>query len=363
MAISFFIMKKYYTIPFFIPHRGCPHQCIFCNQKNIAGEAVISPNEVSGKIEKYLKHISSSNAEVEVGFFGGSFTGLPAEMQDSFLVSAQRYLEKGLIRGIRLSTRPDLINENILNFLRDHGVTCIELGVQSMFQDVLSASGRGHTVEDTERASKLILKHGFVLGHQMMLGLPLSSEEKEFYTAQRANELGAKEVRIYPVLVIRGTVLEDLWRESKYKPLEAKEAVKRSAFLLMYFESVGIKVIRCGLHPAPGLISGEDFLAGPFHPAFRQKAESLIFTFMLDRIIRDTDKQVIKAVSFNPQDEAAFFGFKGQNQFKINELIGKNRDLLIRDLKIPKGCVRVKTRNRELVVRRSSLVSRLTVDG
>jgi radical SAM superfamily enzyme len=263
---------KHYTIPFFIPHKGCPHKCIFCDQKRITGEGMPDPAEVPGKIEKYLSTMPSEGAHIEVGFFGGSFTGLPLKKQEEFLKPARGFLEEGRIKGIRLSTRPDLIDRKITSFLKSSGVTCIELGVQSMSGKVLAAVKRGHTAEDTQRASCMILQEGFELGHQMMLGLSLSGFDEEFYTARRIWQLGARQARIYPVIVIKGTELADLWMKGEYRPLEEGEALERAAELIAYFEPRNIKVIRCGLHPSEGLLSGEEYLAGPFHPAFGQKA-------------------------------------------------------------------------------------------
>jgi histone acetyltransferase (RNA polymerase elongator complex component) len=264
--------KRYYIIPFFIPHKGCTHKCVFCDQKRITGEDAPRAEDVPEKIEKYLSTMPGTGAHIEIGFFGGSFTGLSLEAQEKFLKPVKTFLDKGRVQGIRLSTRPDLIDEKTVLFLKKQGVSCIELGVQSMSDKVLSASKRGHTAKDTEQASRVILAEGLMLGHQMMLGLPSSGPDEELYTAERISELGAGQVRIYPVVVIRGTELADLWLGGKYVPLEEEEAVKRAARLILFFESKGVKVIRCGLHPSEGLISGEECLAGPFHPAFGQKA-------------------------------------------------------------------------------------------
>ncbi len=265
-------MKKHYTIPFFIPLKGCPHKCIFCDQRKITGEKMPGPGDVPGKIEKYLATMPSSGARIEVGFFGGSFTGLSFEAQGKFLRQVGPFLEKGCVHGVRISTRPDLVDKEKVSFLKEHRVTCVELGVQSMSEEVLTHAGRGHSGGDTERASKIILEHGLELGHQMMLGLPLSGFEEELYTAKRIKALGATQVRIYPVIVIKGTELADMWLKGCYYPLGEEEAVDRAARLILFFESNGVKVIRCGLHPSEGLLSGEEYLAGPFHPAFGQKA-------------------------------------------------------------------------------------------
>ena len=265
-------MKTHYTIPFFIPHKGCPHQCIFCDQDKITGEEGLKPSEVSGKIKTYLSTMPSRKKHVEVGFFGGTFTGLPLDSQEKYLKPVRTFIEKGDIQGIRLSTRPDFIDEEKVSFLKKHGVTCIELGVQSMSDKVLEAAKRGHTARDVESASKIILKEGMLLVHQIMVGLPQSGLEEELHTAKRAKELGAKQVRIYPVIVMKGTQLARLWQDKKYFPLKEEEAVERSAKLISYFNENDIKVIRCGLHPSEGLLTGEEYLAGPFHPAFGQKA-------------------------------------------------------------------------------------------
>jgi len=264
--------KTHYTIPFFIPFRGCPNICVFCDQNRITGQEVSEEENIPQKIEKYLSTMPASGARIEVGFFGGSFTGLPLAEQERLLEQVRPFREAGRVHGVRLSTRPDLIDGTKLDLLKGLGVSRIELGVQSMSDEVLKAAKRGHTAGDTETASGLILGSGIALGHQIMVGLPGSGMEEEIYTARRVKELGADEVRIYPVIVIRGTELADMWVMNRYKPLTLEEAIDRSARLILYFDANNVKVIRCGLHPSEGLISGEEYLAGPFHPAFGQKA-------------------------------------------------------------------------------------------
>lgn len=262
---------KHYTIPFFIPLRGCPFKCIFCDQEKITGRGMPDARDVPGKITKYLSTMPD-DAHIEVGFFGGSFTGLPERAIREFLEPVKPFIGAGRVKGIRLSTRPDLINKDVIDLLKAYNVICIELGVQSMSDKVLAASSRGHTALDTERASRMILAEGLVLGHQMMLGLPLSTLKDEMYTAEKIAELGAAQVRIYPALVIKDTEMALMWQRGEYVPLSLNEGVERAGRLIRYFEDRSIKVIRCGLHPSEGLISGEEYLAGPFHPAFGQKA-------------------------------------------------------------------------------------------
>ncbi|HPN72639.1 MAG TPA: radical SAM protein [Candidatus Omnitrophota bacterium] len=271
---------KHYTIPFFIPHRGCPHKCVFCDQRSITGENAAegtSPEDVAAKIKTYLATIPWELSHVEVGFFGGSFTGIPYAEQRSLLASAWEFMRSGKIKGIRLSTRPDLIDGEKLDILLSGGVTRVELGVQSMDGDVLEAARRGHSPEDVEFSSRLIIRSGLALTHQIMLGLQRSTYEKELLTARKAVDLGATEARIYPVVVVKGTELAARWERGEYEPLGMEEALERAARLICFLEEAGVKVIRCGLHASEGLLSGGQLLAGPFHSAFghfaREKAK------------------------------------------------------------------------------------------
>ena len=316
---------KHYTIPFFIPHKGCPFQCVFCDQNNITGQKSIKPDEVSGKIDLYLSTIDPRNADIEVGFFGGTFTGIDQKDQLAFLGPVQKYVKKGIIKGIRLSTRPDFIDKRKLSFLKDQSVKCIELGVQSISDRVLQASKRGYTSKDVKRASSMIKDLGFVLGHQMMLGLPLSDWADEYLTAKTAKDLGVQEVRIYPTLVIKNTELADRWVNKQYVPLSEAEAVERSAKLILYFGSNGIKVIKCGLHPSEGLLSGEDMLDGPFHTAFGFKVESRVFSFMLKYIQNNivAGNRENSFLLYNPKDEAALLGFEKENVPLISDICRK----------------------------------------
>ncbi|NQT33398.1 MAG: radical SAM protein [Candidatus Omnitrophica bacterium] len=350
-------MINHYTIPFFIPHEGCPHRCIFCDQNRIVGREMISSEQVSSQIEEHLATIPEEDAEIEVGFFGGTFTGLSEHVQEMFLGAVRRYIDNGQVSGIRLSTRPDLVDEVILSFLKKRGVKCIELGVQSMSDRVLLSSKRGHTSKDVERASRMIINRGMVLGHQMMLGLPDSTPEDEYFTAKRARELNASEVRIYPVVVIKGTELADMWKDKDYSPLTEEEAIKRSSYLILYFESNGIKVIRCGLHPSEGLVTGDELLDGPFHEAFRLKVESRIFSFMLDEIL-NMKKEKLSRVLLNPKDEAAFFGFERKNMGKIEKISGSDRDFFKKDPDVPRGSFIVASKSDTYLLDRKKLAGK-----
>jgi len=342
-------LKKNYVIPFFIPHEGCPHKCVFCDQRKISGHRGVSPDDVARTVDAYLSTIPASGTNVEIGFFGGTFTGLSALVQEGFLRAAYPFVEKGVVNGIRLSTRPDFIDKRKLDLLKRYEVRCVELGVQSMSDNVLTAAKRGYVSGDVEKASAMILKEGFLLGHQMMIGLPFSHPEDEYYTAMRACELGASQVRIYPVVVVDGTELASWWNEKRYVPLSESEAIKRCANLMIYFEISGIKVIRCGLHPSEGLL-GDDCLAGPFHPAFRQKVESRIFGLMLSRLEKMDD---ILGIAFNPEDEAVFFGFQKENLPFLRNISHSVKDLVKKDMSVLRGSFMVKTREKDFHVERS----------
>ena len=258
-------------IPVFIPHAGCPHDCVFCNQKKIAGTLVPPKgNEISDIIEKALQY---SGESPEVAFYGGSFTAIERSLMLEYLSAAKHFIDEGRLSSIRLSTRPDCIDEEKLCILKEYGVKTIELGTQSMCEDVLKISGRGHTAEDTENAVKLIKKHGFSLILQMMTHLPGSNDEKDIYTARKIASLSPDGVRVYPTVVVRDTALETLWREGKYKPATPEEAARLGGEILEIFEENNIPVIRFGLNPTDDLSDGEA-LCGAYHPALGEMAMS-----------------------------------------------------------------------------------------
>ena len=270
--------QKHYTIPVFIPELACPNRCVFCNQQKISGQILIPEEaEINSKIETYLTGFPSG-AHVEIGFFGGSFTGVPVDDQKHFLGIAQPYLRNGRVHGIRVSTRPDYISESRLDLLQTYGVTTIELGAQSLDEEVLLKSKRGHTIADVEKAASLIRSYGFSLGLQMMTGLPGDTLEKTLMTAHRIVDLGADNTRIYPALVIKNTELEDLYLAGQYVPLSIEEAVFRVKQIIPIFEEADITILRIGLHPSEGLLNGDDLVAGPFHPSFRELAETALWS-------------------------------------------------------------------------------------
>lgn len=276
-------MIKHSNIPVFIPHQGCANSCVFCNQSKITGStSEPTAEDVKKTIDEYLGFLK--DREAEIAFFGGSFTGLPMEKQNEYLKCAYEYVKKGKAAGIRLSTRPDYITEEILENLKTYGVKSIELGVQSMCDDVLAASKRGHTAEDTARAADLIKNNGFGLGMQIMIGLPLDTPAKARYTAAEVVKLGADFARIYPVCVFYGTQLYDMYKRGEYMPLDVETAVEISKDVMKILESGGVSVIRVGLQETDSLAAG--IAAGPYHPAMGELVKS--------RIIRDALEDEIK---------------------------------------------------------------------
>ena len=286
---------KHYTIPVFIPMQACPFRCIFCDQEKISGHTKIpGPQDVAQTIRDYLTTIPKENTVVEVGFFGGTFTGLTAELQQTYLTTVQPFIETKQIQGVRLSTRPDFIDRPKLALLKKYNVTTIELGAQSMDEDVLKRSGRGHTANDTIIAATMIRENGFRLGLQMMVGLPGDNAEKSVATATKFVEMKALDVRIYPALVIKGTPLERLYNSGKFSPLGLAASVDTVAKVYRIFENANINIIRTGLHPSDGLISGEELVAGPFHVSFKELVLTKLWQEELDKLFRGGAKEWIK---------------------------------------------------------------------
>lgn len=275
-------MIKRYIIPIFVPHLGCPHDCVFCNQRRITNAShEIKREKVVDTIERYLSYFNRK-ALIEIAFYGGSFTAIDLSIQNQLLSLASTYKKKGLIDEIRISTRPDAITPDILDNLIKYQVNTIELGVQSLDKEVLRASARGHSCEEVYEAVELIRSYGFKLGLQMMIGLPTDNREKVWKTALQFVDMRPDYVRIYPTLVIRDTYLERLTDLNKYKPLSIKEAVDITTPLLALFYINEINVIRVGLQATENIQLGKDVVAGPFHPAFRQLVESNLYREIID---------------------------------------------------------------------------------
>ncbi len=310
-------------IPFFIPHSGCPHQCVFCNQKNITGQTMpVTPSAIPRKITEYLT-VNSVGKSTQVAFYGGSFTALPFESQEAYLTAVQPFITAGQIESIRPSTRPDYITNDGLALLKEYHVTTIELGVQSMDDAVLIRSGRGHTAADTVNAVSLIQSHDFLIGLQLMPGLPGDSADSFMKTIGMVIELKPDFVRIYPALVIKDTPLEDLYTSGRYMPLSLDDAVALCREAFEKLELAGIEVIRIGLQPTEELERPGTIIAGPYHPAFRQLVDSSI---LLDKMRSAllTSKGTTGAVTFqvNPKDLSAAIGQKRSNMKQLKREFG-----------------------------------------
>lgn len=339
-------MKKEYIIPIFVPHLGCPNDCTFCNQKKISGQTKnVKAEDVKNTIEYYLNNFKDDNKYIEVAFFGGSFTGIDVDKQKELLSVAYEYIKNKKIDSIRISTRPDYINKEILKMLKSYGVKTIELGVQSTNDYILNKSKRGHTFEDVKKASKLIRKNGFILGHQMMVGLPESTRQDEINTAKDLIKLKPKIVRIYPVLVIKGTQLEKDYESGEYTPLTVEQAVETAKDLLVLFNKKKINVIRIGLQNTNEITDQNSkksqVVAGPYHPAFRQLVESRLWYDNIANEIKKVNSNVTHIqIDVNPSDINNAVGHKRINIEKINDTY--NTDLKINpNSKIKKGKLKI----------------------
>lgn len=313
---------KHYTIPVFIPEVACPFQCIYCNQRNIS-DRLREPTEeeIIETIEQHLITIPKENSCIEFGFFGGNFTGIEMEKQEKYLKLVYPYIQKKIIQGVRLSTRPDYINKDILELLKSYHVTTIELGAQSIDEEVLQLSGRGHTVHNIEEASSLIIQNGISLGLQMMIGLPGDTLEKAIVTANKIVKLGANNTRIYPTLVIKDTELEKRYHQKKYTPLTMEKAVDWTKEVYKIFENANVTVLRMGLHPSKGLITGETLIAGPFHVSFGELVMTAIWKEKLIPISGNGKNTIIISVPPGELNNAIGYNASNkkmlQNNFKI----------------------------------------------
>ncbi len=275
-------MKKT-NVSIFVPHAGCPHLCSFCDQRTISG-SVKAPDagEVFELLKEQAPHLEERGMIAEIAFFGGSFTAIERDYMESLLTAADRALKKfPVYKGIRCSTRPDCVDEGIVRVLKKYGVTAVELGAQSMRDEVLSANDRGHTAEDVRRAARLIGESGIELGLQMMTGLYRDTPERCLYTADQFIKLRPKTVRIYPTVILRNTKLGELFESGEYRSFSFEETVELCAMLHRKFTENGVRIIRMGLHASPDV--ERDMLGGVYHPALREIVESRIFLEDLKR--------------------------------------------------------------------------------
>ncbi len=309
------------VIPIFIVHQGCPHRCIFCDQNTITGLAEsanqpVTPESVKETIEQWLNRPRKEHKnEVQVAFYGGSFTGLPREKQKELLGVVKPYIEDGQVSSIRISTRPDYIDDNNLSLLQEYSVTIVELGIQSLDLGVLEASARGHSVEQSESAIRLLKEKGFTVGAQLMCGLPGDTTRKLMTTTIKVAALEPDFVRIYPALIIKGSGLEQIYRNGDYRPLSLLKAVALASKMKTIFDEHHIRVVRMGLQPSQEL--ERKVLAGPYHPAFGELVISRALFKQARKLLRQTMQNGEKCLSIAAADESAF---RGPNNVNMKSL-------------------------------------------
>lgn len=268
--------QRHLTVPIFVPHLGCPHDCVFCNQRKITGLSDFSLSHVEEIIQQNLSY-AGPDTKAEIAFFGGSFTGIDRMLMTELLTIADRYLRSGSISGIRCSTRPDYISDEILEILHTYNLSTIEIGVQSLNNSVLRASSRGHTAACTIQAMDKITKAGFDLVGQMMLGLPGSTLEDEIKCAEEICRQGAVGARIYPTAVFEGTALHAMMLRGEYQPLSVAETVQRGASVMEVFVNAGVRLLRVGLCETESLHGSGGIVAGGYHPAIGELCASELY--------------------------------------------------------------------------------------
>lgn len=288
-----------YTIPIFIPHLGCNNECVFCNQRKITGlDSSVTIDDVENIINEYLEYFKDKikDKKIEVAFFGGSFTGIPIQKQEEYLKVANRYLREKVVDSIRISTRPDYITPQILSMLRRYNVGTIELGVQSMDDEVLKASKRGHTSLDVIRASRLIHLFGINLGIQIMIGLPKSTLKKEINTIKKVLNVKPKVLRIYPVYVLKESKLYDMYLQKQYIPLNLEDAVDRVYNVLNECRKTDVKVIRIGLQTTEEITVSNQEIVGPICDNFAEYALAKMLLLEIEEyIVRNKIERIKKS--------------------------------------------------------------------
>ncbi len=352
---------RHRIIPVFIPHASCPERCVFCDQNRIAAteehsiESIkkIIADGVAGGVTPASRDLQSREGSFnEVAFYGGSFTAIAPETQVALLSLARPHIESGAIDSVRVSTRPDCIDDEILTRLEGFGVKTIELGVQSMVDSVLAANRRGHTAADTVKASRLIKEAGFTLGHQIMPGLYRDTHESIRATIDGSLALKPDLMRVYPCLVVKGTELEKLYRAGEYKPLTLDDAVDVCKDIYKKAHHARVKIIRMGIHPDRGFMEN-GLVAGPFHPAFKHLVISALFYDASVRLIEEmlgteqNNSPATMTFSVTPRDISSFIGIKKSNLSRLQEKFPFNVDIL-QDKELQKGIIVLRCGERKL---------------
>ena len=320
-------------IPVFVPHLGCPNDCVFCNQRRISGSVTpATPQDVVEAIER-AKTLTGPETRRQLAFYGGSFTAIPVSEQEALLDAAGPYLESGDIVSLRLSTRPDAIDAATLKWLKAYGVETIELGAQSMSERVLALSGRGHTAQDVEDASAQVKDAGFKLILQMMTGLPGADDESDVESARRIAALKPDGVRVYPTVIVRDTALFDIWKAGRYKEHTVEDAVRVCAKILPIFEEAHIPVIRLGLNPTEDL-SGGDAVGGAYHPALGELVKSRIMREKAEALLEGALPGSEAVLRVNPRLMSQLVGQHGANRTYLTERFALKRLRIVPDKSI-----------------------------
>lgn len=330
-------MKNVLVIPIFIPHRGCPHDCLFCNQQKISGakrdeEAQV---KVAGTIEEWLQH-QGGRKEVQVAFFGGSFTCMDKSDQVALLEAVQPFISAGRVHSIRCSTRPDCIDHQTIDLLRSYNVATVELGVQSLDDAVLQKARRGHSAEDCEKAFRMLKKDGIEVGIQLMPGLPGDTTFSFLTTVSRVIELGPDFVRIYPCIVVSDSGLEALYEQGGYQPLSLSKAIAISGLSFSKFQQAGIGVVRMGLQPSESL--AKSVVAGPYHPAFGELVQSRLWLKKIKKKLMELHTGEKLEMHLSHRDLSSVIGQQKRNIKRLEELGFKDRFTLVVDRDMQRGC-------------------------
>jgi histone acetyltransferase (RNA polymerase elongator complex component) len=341
-------------IPVFLPNLGCRERCLFCNQK-VTGEELPSPFSVRRFIETSLIGVNSDKKkrEKQVGFYGGSFTAIHREDQVLYLKEVQPFLSSGLIDSIRISTRPDALGEEILPLLKEYGVKTVEIGTQSMIDQVLFLAKRGHCAEDTISAASRLKQLGFEVGLQLMIGLPGDTFDRFLQTLDRIIDLKPDFLRIHPTLVLKGAPLEDLWREGKYSPLPLDEAIQWLKRGLLKLEGASIPVARVGLQPTRDLEG--NFLAGPYHPALHQLVDSAIFFDMAQHLLQISPNGSQNFFHCHPKEISNLRGQRNENILKLKDQFQLGEIIVQTSEGVPRGSLILQTRTGNVSMSRREL--------
>ena len=354
-------------IPVFVPQNSCPYRCIFCNQVAVVGKKKpLSSREIESYIHKCLQTIQLSSPEgelpyVEIAYYGGSFTLLPRQLQEEYLRPASEALKRGLIRGIRLSTRPDWIDNPILSFLREKGVSVIELGVQTMDDQLLAYIRRGHTSQDVLRAMELLRDLGFKTVIQLMIGLPGENDATLSSSMAKVKSLKPGMVRLHPTLVIRDTPLEKLYLGAEYKPLSLEKAVTILKQLVLSFEAEGIKVIRLGLQPTWALEEPGTIVAGPYHPALGQLVASSIFYDLIQRGIERLQPETVNRldIEVSPENISNMIGNRRENLARLKESFPSCKIRVNGNISLHKDQLRLSVSDKFILIKKEELLSNM----